>query len=300
MKYLFGSVRIFLSFVLVFMFVASPLAYAQSSAIDQKLSETKAGVDKLLEVKDSTVLSQDEKAKQEIELKTSLLLNILDLSLAQLNDLSDKIDHVSFPDTDDWKSIQTSYQQRLADAIAYYKDLQKWVLETKKPMTTQEIALGGKKIADQQSAVVNSLVREVNIILSAFNIDDIISLADIRLEKVGSDVDKIYSNNLTKNQKLKTLFDSAVGLVGDAHEQSDKAKEIILHLYDPLTSTSTQVFINNLGTSLNTSTSTLSGAQTRTLIESHIQDLIFGALDAVKSAYTIFLDMSTNAKQYLK
>jgi len=300
MKYFSTTARIFLSFVLIFMFVASPLVYAQSSAIDQKLNETKAGIDKLLEVKDSITLSQSEKTKQEIELKTTLLLNILDLSLAQLNDLSDKVDHVSFSDTDDWTSIKTSYQQRLADAIAYYKDLQKWVLETKKPMTTQEIALGGKKIADQQSTTVDSLVREVNIILSAFNIDDIISLADGRLEKVGSDVDKIYSNNLTKNQKLKTLFDSALALVEKSHEQSDRAKEVILHLYDPSQSTSTQAFIDGLGKTLNTSTSTLSTLVARPLIESYVQDLIFGALDAVKSAYAIFLDMSANAKQYLK
>jgi hypothetical protein len=299
--------------LLVLTFLVSPL-FAQGSQIEDKLSDTKTKVEQLNEIKDDADISDEEKTQAELTIKKAVLIDVLDLGILQLENLKKKLDEISFPDTQEWEEIRESLYERIDGHIAYYQET-KGVVDTDE-VEIEDIKAVAQSIGEQKTSVIDSTIRNINDIIIVFSIADILSLGDQRLEKVSSDIAKIYNKNLTKNQDLKELFVDASDVLEQAHTVNNRSKEIILHLYSPTTSTSTTEFLEELSMSLNSTTTSAfidipeyDGATSTIkvlsdtaaeLIREHIRGLVVDSLDRVRETYTIFIEMSIRAQNLLE
>ncbi len=305
--------RILLVTLLILTFSVSPL-FAQSSQIEDKLSDTKTKVEQLIEIKDDIDVSDEEKAQAELTIKKAVLLDILDLGILQLENLKKKLDKISFPDTQEWEEIRASLYERIDGHIAYYQET-KGVVDNDE-IELEDIKAMAQSIKEQKTSAIDPTIRNINDIIIVFSIADILSLGDQRLEKISSDIAKIYNKNLTKNQDLRELFVDASDVLEQAHTVNNRSKEIILHLYSPTTSTSTTEFLGELALSLDpTATSTFIDVPeydeaTSTikvlfdtaseLIRERIRGLVVESLGKVRETYSIFITMSIRAQNLLE
>jgi len=278
--------------------------FAQSPELQEKLNETKEEVSKLLEVKDSTNLTQNEKERKETELKINILLSVIELSKTQLSDLSKQLEKLSLPSSEEWEALRDSLQSSIKEADAYYSSASESIEKKRSLLFLEDVKKIGQDLEAKKKAMIDPLVIKLNNIIVAFSIDPLLSLADTRLEKIELDINKIYNKNLTKNPALKKLFVDASALIEESHKNNSEAKEIILRLYT-ITNPEKDEFLNEVFDSITSSTATSSTPNatpsfSTSKIDSYISALIVESIDNLQDAYDVFIKMSTNAQNYLK
>jgi len=296
-------------------------AYAASN-IDEKISETKDTVQKLLEIKDDTTLSIEERDRLEFQLKKSIIASIIDISLTQLKDARAYTQNISFPQSKDWENVKSFIFDSLDTYDAYYK-------EAKNSLQSNELTIEGmrelaKKIEIKKTTDIDAFLRKATSIRTTFGVNEILKRADERLKKVESDVHKIYAQKLTQKDDLNVSFQKAASAVGDARTLNNKAKEIILNLYTTATSSASttedrahaesfilsfenevHLFIKEHSASSTQASTTsldapLSISITDEQKEEYLQDIIRQSAEKVRDAYNIFIQMSLDVKEYIK
>ena len=300
-------------------FLSSPTALA-ASALEEKLAQTKEDTLKLAELRDDTTLSDTEQWKQEKTLTVKILLTILEISQLQLDETQRKLGALQLPNTDDWADVKTALLARIQKDRDYYTTTHDLVRQNNAYMLLPEVKTLAQEIERYKTADGDQTLRRINSLITAFNIDAMLSLGDKRVEKIGSDITKIYNRKLTKNTALKSMFTKASEALEQAHKDADRAKEVMLYVYtSPATSTATTTseFIEALTdeirglkeATLAKTESDTSKSKTASLsritvtdddVDEYIQTRIVAALDRIRAAYDIFKTMSTNAKTYLQ
>jgi len=286
-----------------------------SPNVPPKLLEVKDQVQKLIEIKDNISLSDEQKAAQEIEIKKDILLNILTVSQDQFTQAKKDLESISFPQSDEWKSIKENLLSSIDEATTFYKDTQKKIT-SQTNLTLTDIKETAQAISTKKKTDYDPLLSRTQILISAFTISDILSLADERLSKIQIDVNKIYSQKLTKRSDLKQSLESASKTIKQAHDLNDSSKEIILNTYGETSPTSTEKFIQSLEKdvlqfkiknkkSLPAEASITAKEKTSTTvttddIQDYLSSLTFSSLDLIKKAYDTFLTMSTKVQEYIK
>ena len=156
---------------------------------------------------------------------------------------------------------------------------------------------------------IDPLIKKSHAIVAAFNVSDMLKIADERLTKIKLDVDQIYTQKLTRSQTLKQLFEKASVTLNDAHDLNTVSKEIILNAYTTSETGSSTEYINTLYKKLKSEEKTLASSTQSTndvshldsaIIETYLQKIITDSITHIKSAYDIFMKMSSNVKAYLK
>lgn len=289
-------------------------AFADNS-INDKLSQTKEDVAKLLKIQDDTTIPSDQKQEMEIDLRREIISNILDVSQSQLNDTQYLLSTSTLPEGDEWNNVRDYLLSALSRDDSYYNETKK-SLDDSQDMTLSDLRDFAKALESMKSDTIDKDVARVNNVLAAANINNILSVADSRLTKVGSDINKIYSNKLTKNQTLKTLYSQSSENLKNAHQLDDAARQAIINIYTSTTTTSTIAFVNDLKekiltqkessleTASSPSTDSLSASSvikvTREDFDYYVANAVAGAYNSIKTAYDIFVKMSVNVKKYLQ
>ena len=297
------------------LFFSGTAVRGASNTIDAKISETKDAVQKLLELKDDTTISAKDREKLEFQLKKSIVADIIDISGTQLNDAREQMQKTAFPQSEDWNEVKKFISVSLDEYDTYYKDARQSLRAN--DLTLDAVKDIAKKIEEKKTSEIDVFLRKTANIGTTFGISDILKRADERLKKVESDVDKVYAQKLTQKGDLKNSFQKAAEAVGNARTLNNRTKEIILNIYTATTSSSTQTstssdfmisfekdvqtFLNEKSTStpseeLATSTPPLTNEQK----EEYLQDLIRQSAEKVRDAYTIFIQMSLDGKEYIK
>jgi hypothetical protein len=311
-------------------------ANAQDDVVSSKLSETQSDVTKLLNVKDDTTLTDQERERMEIDLKKKIISDVLDVSLNQIQTSQDQLGKLNLPGSDDWSSVKGFFNKNLETSKAYYQDTQD-KLNSVDGSTLSGLNDLAKSLQDKKSSEIDPIIQRLNVVAATVNISDIISVADDRLSKVSADVSKIYSKKLTENMTLQTLLDQASGYVKKAHDFQDRALSTIINVYTSDTGTSTKDFVLSLKENLlkdkenalltsatattttstdiklfsstapltsSTTTSTDESLVKPTIsqadIDNYLASLTMGAYDSIKSAYDVFVKMSSNVNKYLQ
>lgn len=289
--------------------IQAPFSHAQSSDIDQKLSQTQADVSALLEVKDSITLSAQEKSRREVELKKQIVLGVIDLAKAQLKDSKEKLDALVLPDTDEWKSLRTYYDKKIDSHNEFYDKTRNEIIAAARAFATDALTQLTKKLEEEKLGKIDPTIEQVTNILIVFNTEHILTLADQRLEKIENDITKVYAQKLVQNEDLKTLFDESAHILEASHQKNREAQEIMIHFYAQEDAMLPNRYIEDLSkrledlvltTTATTTTSTSTITQTPPSIETYLQSLIIGSLKDIRSAYDIFIEMSVNVTKYLR
>ncbi len=294
--------------------------FAQSahaaSDVDSKIAETKTNVQRLLEIKDNTSITQQEKDRLELQLKKNIVTNIIDISVSQLSDIRSKLSGIAFPQTDDWKSVQSYLFSGIDSYLSFYQQ-SKNTVQSGDALTLDQVQEIAKNIEQKKSQEIDTFTEKASNVISAFNIADIVKLADDRLSKVRSDVDKVYAQKLVKTNVLRDSLDKAAQAVQDARDANISSKEIILNVYtdDWRNSSTSSDFAVSLRKDAqqyafdqmkqSTSTANLVSSPdkipvTDVLIEEYLQNIIHQSADSIRGAYSIFLQMSLSVNQYLQ
>lgn len=298
---------VFMAVLAVFSF-SNNKVWAQTSEIDQKLNETKAEVQKLADIKDKTDISDEEKGKLEIESKTKIILDVVDVSVAQIKDLESKFLSSNFPESDEWKAIKEEYTKEISSYFDFYKEEQDKI--KKGDLDLNKIKEIAKEIELKKIQEIDLGAKEISNIIVVLSISDILKLADQRIDKVGADVSKIYDKNLTKANVLRDLYADARSLVLKSRQLNDTSKQVIVNLYSIDKSTSTKEFVDGLMNSLKEkekmaklkydNEGKLIIKSDDQLMDEYLESLVVESLDTIKQAYDVFVKMSVNVKEYLK
>jgi hypothetical protein len=303
------------SAVFMAFFGLAPIAKAQDDIIASKLAETKDDVTKLLNLKDDATLSADQKRQMEMDLNRKIISNIIDIALTQVVYVQDQLKKVSIPDSEEWRAVDGYLSDMLEQDQKYYQDIQKNFNDSAN-ITLDDLKAFAKNLNNKKTGQIDPDIQRANLIIAELNTSDILLVTDSRLSKVSSDVSKIYSKNLTKNQALKNLYDQAAKYVSDAHSYDDQARQMIINVYTSIGSTSTKDFVSSLKERIvknkedaaralsNISTSTSTSIQnfdaTQGDLDSYLANLISKVYGNIKSAYETFVEMSVNINQYLR
>lgn len=298
---------VFMAVLAVFSF-SNNKVWAQTSEIDQKLNETKAEVQKLADIKDKTDISDEEKVKLEIESKTKIILDVVDVSVAQIKDLESKFLSSNFPESDEWKAIKEEYTKEISSYFDFYKEEQDKI--NKDGLDLIKVKEIAKEIELKKIQEIDLGAKEISNIIVVLSISDILKLADQRIDKVGADVSKIYDKNLTKANVLRDLYADARSLVLKSRQLNDTSKQVIVNLYSIDKSTSTKEFVDGLMNSLKEkekmaklkydNEGKLIIKSDDQLMDEYLESLVVESLDTIKQAYDVFVKMSVNVKEYLK
>ena len=286
-------------------------AFAQTSNTNEsasQISEIKDKIRQLFELQDSTTIPQQDKDTQEFKLRRATLTLIVETALKQTSVARDEFRKVQLPNSDDWKQIYNSILSSFEASLAYYRDIEDHI-DTDSTLTSALLKNIARDMEQKKVSEIDPLIKKSHAIVAAFNVSDMLKIADERLTKIKLDVDQIYTQKLTRSQTLKQLFEKASVTLNDAHDLNTTSKEIILNAYTtPETGSSTE-YINTLYKKLRLEEKTLASSTQlandvshpdAAVIETYLQKIITDSITHIKSAYDIFMKMSSNVKAYLK
>jgi hypothetical protein len=312
---------------------ASPAVFAQSQEIQEKLTETKSKIEQLAEIKDSQDVSEEEKLNVEFDLKKEILGQVLNLGILQMDETKKTIEKTSFPDTEEWNQNKAYVLEQIAQHRSYYTTT-KEELSQQEELTLEYIQQIAQAVELHKKEAIDQFIKELNDVIAVFNISDVLSLADQRLEKVQTDITKIYNKKLAKDDSLKELFRQASDTLQTAHTINNNAKELILHRYNlPYDEQSMQVLENTV-TALTSASSTqittfiqkevpeiisqeqsitddvtstepqepeyVLSPEARTLIHQELRTFVVDSLTNIKDTYATFVEMSIQAQHLLR
>lgn len=295
-------------FGLIGVILLSPVfAYAQSPEIEKKLGETKQQLQELAQLKDNTALPATEKVQQEIELRKTILENVLTIAHDQLQDITTQLDSVTFPDSEEWKNVKEYLVESNTSFLSYYETQQAALASATSVEALKEIA---KDIEKKKTEEIDPHVRRVTTVMNILSMDGILMLGDDRRDKIKSDIEKIYSQKLVKDNDLRDLFNEASLSLSQSHEYLNTAKQIVLHLYAD-TSTSTLQFTETLKKKIvqERNEQLRQTAPPYTIftvsditsddIDGYLRSIIRQSAQSVQKTYDIFLQMSLLVREYL-
>ena len=286
-------------------------AFAQTSNANEstsQISEIKDKIRQLFELQDSTTIPQQDKDTQEFKLRRATLTLIVETALKQTSVARDEFKKVQLPISDDWKQIHDSILSSFEASLTYYRDIEDRI-DTDSTLTSALLKNIARDMEQKKVSEIDPLIKKSHAIVAAFNVSDMLKIADERLTKIKLDVDQIYTQKLTRSQTLKQLFEKASVTLNDAHDLNTVSKEIILNAYTTSETGSSTEYINTLYKKLKSEEKTLASSTQSTndvshldsaIIETYLQKIITDSITHIKSAYDIFMKMSSNVKAYLK
>ncbi|OGY60923.1 MAG: hypothetical protein A3F99_01690 [Candidatus Colwellbacteria bacterium RIFCSPLOWO2_12_FULL_43_11] len=266
----------------------------QTKPVDESVNE-------LLEIRDDTTLTEEEKLVKEFNGRKNILTEVITLSLDEIIKLKDKLKALGeFEDQSDEKLLQDKFNSSLDGYDAYYKDQTK-KLET---LTTIDEAKSlAQSIKDYRENTYNPEVQSaVDFILVFYN-DDVLKTANSRLDKMSGDINKLEKLGYLKAGTFSAKLKEARETLADANDMNKRAKEAILATAprEPKAETTE-------GDGLETKTEEVT--QPESTIPSNEGDaeveviptpgeLITGSLNKVKGTYEIFLQIGKDLRKAL-
>jgi len=273
---------------------------AQSvTKLEEKLAQTQSELKKLFEIKDDTQISPEEKEKLEKELRLKIILEIIEISQTQLEELKHNWEKIpNFPLSEDWQKVKEFFLKKIDESQGYWESQKAYLKEKEGELTTKDLKDLAKKIEEDKKSQINPLIERSSEIFMVFDLTEILEIANQRLEKIRVDVNKIYSKKMTQSPTLKNLLTQASDYLDQAQQYNDRSKELILHLYDPQEKdlADIQNLIEEVRKQLRKTKGDFSLQEEG---QDYIRELILLAFGKVKSSYELFLKMSTLAKQLI-
>lgn len=245
-------------------------------------------IDELANLKDNTELTEEQKIVKELELRKESLLGILDLSLLEIKNLSNKIASTT-TENKTQETTKTYLLNFLYESGNY--------IETIKNKFNDELNLEGIKnlaqeFKDWRENFYNQIIKKSLIFSLIMQEKAALKIAEARVEKILLDFKKLENANLLTKDESLTLLSPSNKNLSNARSLNNKAETLLIKSldFDQEISSTTIIFnINNIS-----ATNTINNID-----EDSIKLLIQKSLDEIKNAYKSFLDISIKIRKKL-
>lgn len=240
-----------------------------------------SSVNELLTVRDNTSLSETKKLVKELEIRKKILNEVLSLSLDETNKLAAKINNLPvFAADSREKELRDEFKAVLEIFIAYYTEQFKKLAEFTKIDETKKLA---QEIKDYRDNIYNPQIKKLASFLLLFYNEDVLKVANIRLDKISADIKKLEKRGYIKAGIFTSKLKLAAEILSAAETLLEEAKNAVLNPPEP-----EELIL-----------------ETRETIEKEEQSLIEpnklveDSLNKVKSVYDIFLQVSKSLRKLL-
>jgi len=251
----FSKISIYLSLLLL----AIGLFTRPCSAADLKTATTQIDQsrEQLLDVKDDTVLSPEDKLQKEIAARVNIVTDALSLSLQEISNLEYSMSKLpQFAANSREDALSRGFMADLKTFRDYYTAKEAEI--SKATFTLDDIKNFAKTIIDYRDTVYNPKVAGVVDFTLLFYNEDALAIAKTRLVKISADIKKLEKLGIIKTDYFKTGIDKISDLLKDSGALNLKARTIILaddsdakteiiNPAEPLQPTPTELLINSLG-----------------------------------------------------
>ncbi|MDD5547800.1 MAG: hypothetical protein PHN74_02825 [Candidatus Pacebacteria bacterium] len=288
--------KILLIIVILFVTLGMLLPIFNLHAQESLLKEVVGSVDDLINIKDNSSLSDEERLSQEIEARKSALLKIVDLSLNEIENLGDKLKSLSLTG-EKATALKDQFLAILGQNEQYSGQL-KESLSSDKAFSLDEIKQVAKDFKDWRETYYNENVRKILSFVIVFQEKSILKTADARLEKIISDLRKLESAKLIKREDSWNYLNSAIKNLANANLLNNKAEILLMSTLEDMinASTSTEVFLND---PLNNKKATSTEIKTENKNYDSIKSMVEKSMNEIKNAYKNFVDISNKIRKKL-
>lgn len=262
----------------------------------EALKEVNEIVDDLINLKDDDNLSKEEKNSQEISVRKEALEKIIDLSLAEIQDLRQKLEALELADKSQ-KETKSSFLESLKNFEEYYNGLR---AELDKDQTIDSLKDLAKELKSWRA---KEYIAKTQFILSFTLIHNeklVLKIADERLDKINSDIKKLENAKMIKKNSFNSEFASAMKSLAAAHLLNSNAEKIFSKSLEEIILASSTASSSAVSIDGSEATTTIATSTKKSLSpEIEIKQLIEKSLKEIKNAYNNFLSISKAVKKKL-
>ena len=333
MKKIFRILVIIIITLVVLSLTLSPIFAQENTQTPKNLQpsskEVANKIDELVELKDDSALSDQDKEIKEIQIRKEALGKITSLSLLEIKNLKDKINSLDF-ESDAQTAIKERFLEILDNNKKYSEELK--IKTENEKITLEEVKNLAQEYKDWREDNYNNYVKKLTVFILAFQEKNVLKTANTRLEKIMTDLKKLETAKILKKEDTSKFINSAMKSLANAQIFNSKAEKIIIgiikkdildvatstpasvatstsELIETATTTPEKLIIKPVEESLASSTVKLtatapmvSTSSPREIIleEDNAQILIEKSLKEIKNAYNNFISISIKVSQKLK
>ncbi|MDO8443220.1 MAG: hypothetical protein Q7S81_03140 [bacterium] len=316
MKKIFRLIVIVIVILVILSLGLSPIFAQENLQVPNK--EVSNKVDELVELKDDSTISDQDKEIKEIQIRKEALGKITNLSLVEIKNLESRINSFNFK-SDAQTQIKERFLEILDNNKKYSEDLK--VKTESDELTLEEVKNLAQEYKDWRDENYNKYVKKLTVFILTFQEKNVLETANTRLEKIMLDLKKLESAKLIKKEDTWKYIDSAMKSLTNAQIFNSNAEKIIIGAIEKdiiNIATSTPEIITGIATttpekieeliakpieeSLASSTAKLATTTPIKIIteEDAAQTLIEKSLQEIKNAYNSFISISNKVKAKLK
>ncbi len=309
---IFSAVLIF--FVIIGLTVPFALIFAQEN-LQAPLKDVTNKVDELIELKDNTTLSDQEKEQKEIEIRKEALEKILSLSLIEIKNLEDKINALNLSSKDQL-AIKEKFLEILESNKQFSTELNSKI--EKDSLTLEEIKNFAQEYKDWRDSNYNKYVKKINVFILTFQEKQFLKTADTRLQKIMSDLKKLEDLRILKKEDTSSFIEASMKNLTTAENLNKDAETLITSTIkkELLETASSTTIIEKESATTTQKLEIIEEAPALSLMaapeqiastspkiipeEDTAQTMIEKALTEIKNAYSNFIGISNKVSQKLK
>jgi hypothetical protein len=300
----------------------SPIFAQENPPAPQNLQvpnkEASNKVDELVQLKDDSTLSDQDKEIKEIQIRKEALDKITDLSLLEIKNLEEKINSLSF-ESDSQTKIKEKFLEILDTNKKYSEDLKAKTENDK--LTLDEVKNLAQEYKDWREENYNKYVKKLTVFILTFQEKDVLKTANTRLDKIITDLKKLENAKIIKKEDTSNYIDSAMKSLANAQIFNSNAQKIIIGAVEKdiinmasstpeiKTEAATTTLEKIEGSVIKSSAEELTASSTAavtasapkiTAEEDNAQTLIEKSLKEIKNAYGSFMNISNKVSAKLK
>ena len=277
----------------LFLAVFTALAADSGNELKSALKEVAGKVEDISTIKDDKTLTLDEKNQKEIGARKTALSKIFDLTLLEDNNLKAKLEDLENLN-ENQEIVRTALLNSLAENENAYREMRTRLEEAS---TLKEIKQLASDFKIWRSTVYNPKVEKIVSFALIFRQKNILDTAFQRLEKIKSDLEKLSGAKLIKREEFDKLLAKANSSLSESDALIKQAENLMMLDFKDLlpvpgiTASSTETMIASEPAENSTTSNKSVKKELPTL-----KTLLDESLRQIKSAYSIFTDISKSVK----
>ena len=249
-------------------------ALAAETTKSDAVNPIETSLNELLTVRDDTSLSEEDRLLKELKLRKKILNWALTSSLDEVTKLTAKIDALpEFAEDSREKELRDGFKLSLESFTAYYTDKSEKFTEL---TTIDQIKSLAQEIKDYRDNTYNPQIQQIVNFLLLFYNEDVLKIANTRLDKISADIKKLEKLGYVKTGAFANELKLAAQTLSDARALLEEAKNAVLSPPKPEEETTLEVQLP---------------VEPNKLVES--------SLNKVKSTYDTFLQISKSLRKIL-
>lgn len=269
---------------------------AEAAALSPETKSLDQSVTDLITAKDKTTAEEKLSPEEELGYRKNVVDNALSLSLKEVATLREKIEDLS-AEEEDVKAAKKQILSDLDGLEVHYKEARKLAEGIDDIEKIKELAVAERDYRETKHAAVIS--RSLDFIL-IFQAEPLIKNAEVRYEKIASDLKKLERANLISEGKFTKEMNEAKDLIANARLLINKARAIAVTVKKEVPAKESTVKTDGGEiNSLTAETASVEPPAESASAAATPRELSEAAIINLKSGYDAFIRISVSVKKTL-